>query len=224
MHVAHFIRPILRGRDIKRYKYNFADKWLIATFPAKHYNIDNYPAVRDYLLTFEIEKLEQSGKKDLNGVKGNNARKKTNNKWFETQDSIAYWDDFNKQKIIFQEMVQSSSFILDDKGEFMCLDTARIITGDNLEILLSILNSSLFFYAIKTFYGGGGLGKTGVRMKHTFFSKFHIPIFSSEEKNTIKDLVSSHSDKDLKKIEAIIYKSFNLEADEINSISSDVSS
>jgi adenine-specific DNA-methyltransferase len=46
------IRPILRGRDVKRYGYNFADLWLIATFPSKHYDIDDYPAVKKYLLSF----------------------------------------------------------------------------------------------------------------------------------------------------------------------------
>ena len=44
------IRPILRGRDIKRYGYEFADLWLIATFPSKHYNIDDYPAVKNWLI------------------------------------------------------------------------------------------------------------------------------------------------------------------------------
>lgn len=89
---AEIIRPILRGRDIKRYSYEFADLYLICTFPSKHYNIDKYPAIRDYLLTFDKRKLEQSGAKAIDGIIGNNARKKTNNQWFETQDSIAYWE------------------------------------------------------------------------------------------------------------------------------------
>jgi hypothetical protein len=73
----------LRGRDIKRYGYEFAEQYIIATFPSKKYNIDDYPAVRDYLLAYGKDKIEQSGKIG--------ARKKTNNKWFETQDTIAYW-------------------------------------------------------------------------------------------------------------------------------------
>ena len=32
---AEIIRPILRGRDIKRYSYEFADLYIIATFPSK---------------------------------------------------------------------------------------------------------------------------------------------------------------------------------------------
>ena len=50
------IRPILRGRDIKRYGYDWAGLYLIATFPARHYDIDDYPAVKNYLLSFGMEK------------------------------------------------------------------------------------------------------------------------------------------------------------------------
>lgn len=89
---AEIIRPILRGRDIKRYNYEFADQYIIATFPSRQYNIDNYQALRDYLLSFGKERLEQTGKEySIKGEKVK-ARKKTNNKWFETQDSISYWD------------------------------------------------------------------------------------------------------------------------------------
>src|SRR5699024_6009506 len=136
-------RPILRGRDIKRYSYEFANLYLITTFPSLNIDIEEYPAVKAHLLSFGYDRLKQTGEKG--------SRKKTKHKWFETQDSIGYWDDFSKQKIIFQEMVQEPSFIFDEEGEFMCLDTARIITGRDLKILLSVLNSQLFFYAMKMF-------------------------------------------------------------------------
>lgn len=56
------IRPILRGRDIKRYSYHWSGLWLIATFPSRHYDIEMYPAVKDYLLSnFGMERLEQTG-------------------------------------------------------------------------------------------------------------------------------------------------------------------
>ena len=88
---AELIRPILRGRDIKRYGYNWADLWLIATFPSRHYDIEAFPSVKKHLLSYGKERLEQTGKTyAVNGEKIK-ARKKTNNKWFETQDSISYW-------------------------------------------------------------------------------------------------------------------------------------
>ncbi len=91
---AELIRPILRGRDIKRYGYDWANLWLIATFPSRHYDIDKYPSIKQYLLSFGIERLEQTGKTHVVNGEKIKARKKTNNKWFETQDSISYWDVF----------------------------------------------------------------------------------------------------------------------------------
>ena len=79
------IRPILRGRDIKRYGYEFADLYIITTFPSLKIDIESYPAVKQHLLSFGYDRLKQTGEKG--------ARKKTNNKWFETQDSISYWDE-----------------------------------------------------------------------------------------------------------------------------------
>ena len=109
---AALIRPILRGRDIKRYDYEFADQYIIATFPSRQYNIDDYQALRDYLLSFGMERLEQSGKEYvINGEKVK-ARKKTNNKWFETQDSISYWDDLSKTKIVWIELSDESKFAI----------------------------------------------------------------------------------------------------------------
>ncbi|WP_456301118.1 hypothetical protein [Bacteroides thetaiotaomicron] len=96
MRSAEIIRPILRGRDIKRYGYKWAEKYLIATFPSRHYGIEQYPAIKNYLLTFGIERLEQTGKTHIINDEKVKARKKTNNKWFETQDCISYWD----QKIV----------------------------------------------------------------------------------------------------------------------------
>ena len=197
------IRPILRGRDIKRYGYDWANLWLIATFPSRHYEIDLYPAVKEYLLSFGIERLEQTGKEYIINGEKIKSRKKTNNKWFETQDSISYWDDFNSPKIIFQEIVQESQFCYDESGKFICNDTCRIISGENLSFLLHILNSKLFFYAVKTFYGGGGLGD-GVRMKHTFFLEFSC--------------IKAEGISDITDIDKWIYKKYRLSPEEISVI------
>lgn len=83
------LQPILRDRNIKKYTYNFTDKWLIATFPSKHYNIDDYLADRDYLLTFDKRVLEQSDKKNINSIEVKNARKKTNNKRFKNPERLS---------------------------------------------------------------------------------------------------------------------------------------
>lgn len=101
---AELIRPILRGRDIKRYGYDWAGLYLIATFPSRHYDIEMFPAVKKHLLSFGIERLEQTGKTHIVNGEKVKARKKTSNKWFETQDSISYWEDFFKPKMLYMEI------------------------------------------------------------------------------------------------------------------------
>ncbi len=167
---AEIIRPILRGRDIKRYSYDFADKWLITTFPSKHYNIDDYPAIKNYLLSFGKEKLEQSGKKDIGGIKGNNARKKTNNKWFETQDTIAYWDDFSKQKIVYPETTQKAAFALD--YNCMYIDkTCFMLISEKAKYLYATLNSKLFEYAYRRIFSSIELGSSAYQYnKHALIN------------------------------------------------------
>lgn len=144
---AELIRPILRGRDIKRYGYNWAGLYLIATFPSRHYDIEQYPAVKKYLLSFGIERLEQTGKvHNVNGEKIK-ARKNTNNKWFETQDSISYWEDFSKPKIIYPNMTKYMPFVYDE-ANFLTNQKCFIITGQNMAYLNAFLNSSQSFQII----------------------------------------------------------------------------
>ena len=137
------IRPILRGRDIKRYGYEFADQYLIATFPSRQYNIDDYQALKSFLLSFGMERLEQTGKEYIIDGEKVKSRKKTNNKWFETQDSISYWDEFSKPKIIYPNMTKFLPFVFDKEG-FLTNQKCFIVTGEKLGFLTAFLNSSLF--------------------------------------------------------------------------------
>ena len=140
---AELIRPILRGRDIKRYGYDWAGLYLIATFPSRHYDIEQYPAVKAHLLSFGMERLEQTGKESIVNGQKVKARKKTNNKWFETQDSISYWDDFSKPKIMYPNMTKFLPFYYDEK-RFFQNDKSFMITGERVAFLTAFLNSSLF--------------------------------------------------------------------------------
>jgi hypothetical protein len=131
---------------------------------------------------------------------------------------------------MFQEMVQEPAFVLDEGDELMCLDTARIISSDtiNLKYLLAIFNSRLFFYAMKAFYGGGALGSTGIRMKHTFMAKFPIfPLDCQTESALIElvDIVVAHHDtKDaMKQIDQLIFKIYKLDNADMQAISSSLS-
>ncbi|HBN04905.1 MAG TPA: type II restriction endonuclease, partial [Bacteroidales bacterium] len=169
------IRPILRGRDIKRYSYEFADLWIIATFPAKHINLEEYPAVKQYLLDFGIERLEQTGQTHVINGEVIKSRKKTNNKWFEIQDSIGYWEEFSKQKIVYSEIVREPQFYLDNEGKYFPEATTFIMTGENLESLIILLHSKIVTYIFQKFYAGGGLGDEGYRYKKAFLENLPIP-------------------------------------------------
>ena len=213
---AEIIRPILRGRDIKRYGYEFADLWLICTHngtptePA--ININDYPDIKTHLDNYYSQLTNRQDK----GITPYNLR------------SCIYMDDFSKQKIIFQEMVQEPSFMYDKDGEFYCLDTGRIITGNDIDFIITILNSNLFFFSVKLFYGGGGLGANGVRMKHTFFDKFCCPTLNLEQKkdflNLLNMVLKSSNMEEKMKINKIInekiYALYHLDIDEINFIES----
>ena len=129
------IRPILRGRDIRRYGYDWAGLYIIGTFPALKLDIESYPSLKQYFLDFGYDRLKQTGDKG--------ARKKTSNQWFETQDSISYWEEFEKPKIMYPNMTKYMPFYFDIQG-FYQNDKSFLITGRHLSYLAAFLNSSLF--------------------------------------------------------------------------------
>ena len=177
---AELIRPILRVRDIKRYGYDWANLWLIATFPSRHYDIDKYPSIKQYLLSFGIERLEQTGKTHIvNGDKVK-ARKKTNNKWFETQDSINYWEDFYKPKLFYADITQQLNFCL-CKEVMFCNNTTYFIATDDekiLEHLYSYLNSPIVDWYYRTL--SVQLGEKAVRMFSIYVLEIPVPPLALE--------------------------------------------
>jgi hypothetical protein len=206
------IRPILRGRDIKRYTYEFADLYIIATFPAKHYNIDDYPAIKAHLLSYGIERLEQTGKEyTINGEKIK-ARKKTNNQWFETQDSISYWDDFNKQKIVWIELTDHPNFALDEKGYFIN-NTVFFMTGKNLKYILAFLNSKLCEWYFDKICATSGVGTR--RWIKMYIDKIRLPLLTDAQMSDISKYVDSYNGTD---IDSAFYKIFSFGQDEIKVI------
>ncbi len=145
---AELLKPLIRGRDVQKYAINWADMWLIATLPSLNLDIEQYPAIKEYLESFG-KRLEQSGEKG--------SRKKTNNKWFETQDSIAYCKEFDKPKIVWGEISDEPKFAYDDAGIYVEA-TCFIMTGNDLKYLLAVLNSKLskwYFERISTTTGMG---------------------------------------------------------------------
>ncbi|SDL28220.1 Type II restriction/modification system, DNA methylase subunit YeeA [Salinimicrobium catena] len=175
---ANIIKPILRGRDVQKYKHDFSRKWAICTFPALKIDIDDYPAVRDYLLSLGKFRLEQCGKKG--------SRKKTSNKWFETQDSISYWKDFNKPKIIWGEISDRPKFAFDDSG-YYAEATTFLMTGEKLKFLLAILNSKVSEWYFNLIGTTTGMGTN--RWKKYKIELLPVKVPTVEQENKIESLV-----------------------------------
>lgn len=184
---SELIRPLLRGRDIKRYGYEWANLWLISTFPSCHYDIEHYPAVKNHLLSFAKQqlidagyswvvenhladyckqKLSQTGRFiEINGRRisfgdgQEKARKRTGNKWFETQDSINYWKELFKPRIVYREISDEMEACLIDSG-LMINNKLYMISGDNLDHLIHFFNSRLFnHFLLQHANVTGGKGK-----------------------------------------------------------------
>ena len=230
------IRPILRGRDIKKYRYDWAGLWIIATFPSKHYAIEQYPSVKKHLLSFatsylldnhndEIlnhhleefcyKKLSQSGEfviingapvLDKNGNK-ERSRKKTSNKWFEVQDSISYWDDFYKQKIVWGNLNLSAAYSLAPEGMFLNAPSNMIVPASRS--LLCVLNSKLADYYIRSL----GVTRNGgyFEYKPMFIEQLPVPTNIDDEPLNKEDITSND-------IDVLVYQLYGLTEEEINHI------
>ena len=242
------IRPILRGRDIKRYGYEWADMWLIATFPARHYDIEEYSAVKEYLLSFAKDYLNENGNqwvaKDyladfckqkldqtgdfirINGKyifddKGNKekGRKKTSNKWFETQDSISYWEDFFKPKIIYPNMTKYMPFVYDNKA-YVTNQKCFIITGEFVAYLTAFFNSSLFKYCFRDSFPElqGGTRE----LSKIFFDKIPVYEVSAIENQSFQDVVEdiqeAYTKQKALRIDSMLFDLYNLSPEERNVI------
>ncbi len=145
---AEIIQPILRGRDLKKYSYEFSGFYLINTHNgvAKN-NIErikvkeNYPSIYNYLISFlpQIEQRQDQGK-DWTNLR-----------------NCAYLDDFEKPKIVWGEISDQPKFAFDDSNYYVEA-TAFLMTGEKLKYLLAILNSKLsewYFNQISTTTGMG---------------------------------------------------------------------
>jgi len=165
------IKPILRGRDIKKYGYEFADLYILTT--GYDTDIPNlYPAIYNYLLQFE-----ESAK----------SRQDQGKHWWNLRACI-YYGEFQKDKILYSEIVREPRFYFDNSRKFYTEATAFIMTGDNIKYICGLLNSTPGAYFFKNFYAGGGLGENGYRYKKKFLEDLPIPKISNKNKLIIDQI------------------------------------
>ncbi|MBT0824010.1 Eco57I restriction-modification methylase domain-containing protein [Campylobacter lari] len=233
---AKLIRKMLRGRDIKRYSYEWAGFWVI--FIPWHFpNVEKpktmleneqdlkeqYSSLYNHLLSHK-EKLSNRNKAET-GIRY---------EWYCLQRWGAnYYQEFEKEKIGWQRVTQEPSFILEN--ERVLLDSMAFMVGNSkneLKYLLGFLNSSLIFYYFKNI--GHLYSDKGFLLSNQYVEKFPIPKINSKNEKLANELISlvdeilvlKEQDKnaDTKtqedKINSIVYKLYNLNEEEIKIIES----
>ncbi len=150
------LKPVLRGRDIARYRANWAGLWLISTFPSLDLDIDAYPAIKRHLLSFGKERLVQEGR-SLPG--GGRSRKKTSNAWYELQDTCAYHEKFSEEKLFWMDLTPTGRFSYGPVGaEMYCANTVYFMHGPMMKRLAAFLNSSLITWYVNKTTVTSGMG------------------------------------------------------------------
>ena len=197
---SDLIRPILRGRDIKRYGYDWNELWLINTHNGvkEKYppiNIEDFPAIKRHLDIY-WDKIKE---RDDQGVTPYNLR------------NCAYLDDFNKPKIVYPNMTKYMPFVWDTK-QFLTNQKCFIITGENTAFLTAFLNSSLFKYCFRDAFPElqGGTRE----LSKIFFDK--IPVFEPDHKTEaqfrtlVEDIQQEFTEEKAKHIDQLIFDLYNL--------------
>ena len=203
------IRPILRGRDIRRYSYQWANLWLINTHNGikgelDRVHIEDYPAIRQHIEQYwdRVEKRADQGDTPYN------------------LRNCAYLDLLSQPKIVWGEISDKSKFCLDTLGEFTPEATTFMLSGDNLFYLLAFLNCSISEYLFSTIGTTTGVGT--VRWKKYKILELPIPEYDASELqidliNTCKNAVETREETPVyeKRINSIIYQIYGLTEEEI---------
>ncbi|GHP48339.1 type II restriction endonuclease Eco57I subunit R [Helicobacter pylori] len=228
-HTETLIKPILRGKDIKRYSYEWAGEWVINT----HNGYTS--AIKSKIPPVDIEKYPAT-KAHLDSHFDTIATRSDQGDTPYHLRNCAYLEDFEKEKIVYGEIVQEPRFYLDngecELGYFYAEATSFILTGEHLRYLLGMLHSKLITFAFKTFYAGGGLGESGYRYKKAFIERLPIPKITPKNQELAHKItdctkaILEAKEKDPKantqqlekEIDALVYQLYNLTDEEIKII------
>ncbi len=198
------IRPILRGRDIKRYGYDWAGLWLINTHNGvkgvmPRIDIDDYPAVKQHLDKYwdKISKRADKGDTPYN------------------LRNCAYVDDFNQPQIVWIELSDDPKFAYAEN--ITSVNTVFFMTGDNILHLLGLLNSKLvtwyFHHCIGTTSGVG----TNRWLKYTIEQIPMPPVDSQLEKLSL-DISKLYDQGTDTEIDLLVCKLYGLGKEETDYI------
>ena len=202
---AALIRPILRGRDIKRYGYEWADLWIINTHNGvkdriPRIRIEDYPAVKAHLDQFWDKIKDRADQGDT----PYNLR------------NCAYLDDFSKTKIVWIELSDESKFAICE--DLVPLNTVFFLTGANLYHILGLLNSKLIHWYFTTCLGtSSGVG-TNRWLKYTIEQLPLVPYTDDLLSQFVIERLSPESEVENceRQIDTLICKLYGLSPDEMS--------
>ena len=206
LRTAELIRPILRGRDIKRYGYDWANLWLINTHNGvkgikPRIDINEYPAVKAHL----DKHWDKISKRADKGDTPYNLR------------NCAYLDDFFKPKVMWKIIGCNINFSFDD-GTMICNNAVNIMTGKRNQLLqfLALMNSKLFDWYLKLTteaeVQGGGIQLYVTTLEKTLV-KLDFPLSLSEVINQRVNGFATDTD-----VDNSIFESYKLTTEEIEYI------
>jgi hypothetical protein len=152
---AEIIKPLIVGKDIRRYDIQFKDRYLIRSHIGVP--IETFPAIFEHLKQFQPQLQKRWDK---------------GNYWWELR-ACDYYDKFEKPKIIYPDISTTCRFTLDREGYFSS-NTTYFIPGDDM-YLLGILNSKVGqFYFSEVCAGLEGSGSTYLRFFGQYLEKFPV--------------------------------------------------
>ncbi len=188
---------------------------MISTFPSLSLEIEDYPAVKSHLLTFGKERLAQSGNKLPDGGR---ARKKTSHQWFELQDTCAYHEQFDAEKVVWIELVDKGRFAFDDSG-MHTEATTFILCGEAVKYLCGFLNSSLAHWYILNTAPTSGMGVS--RWKKVYVESMPVSpcdATSATQMHELVDVARSSDESEFfridREIDGLVYHAFDITTEE----------
>ena len=201
---AELIRPILRGRDIKRYGYVDNGLFLINTHNGirnklPRIDINDYPAVKTHLDQYWDRISTRADKGDT----PYNLR------------NCAYLEDFSKPKIIYPNMTKYMPFVFDNEM-YLTNQKCFIITGKYMAYLTAFFNSSLFKYCFRDSFPElqGGTRE----LSKIFFDK--IPVYEVSDaqnlqfQDAVEDIQKEYTKQKAQRIDSMLFDLYNLSSEE----------
>ena len=194
---SEIIKPLIVGDDIRKYQYHFQDSYLI--FTRRGIDITKFPSILNYLEQFrEILEPKPSGWDNSTPWPG---RKAGNYQWYEIQDTIDFYEELSKNKIIYPEMAMTPRFAYDSHGFFINNKGFFIPTNDLY--LLALLNSNLIWFVLKKMCSALGDQDAGGRLELRSTYLVNLPIMK------IHDVTSPIIRKDLIEEGQLLYSAFS---------------